>query len=74
MAFRLCFVTGMLGLLLTLASGCEPCCAVAASATQPGADGVTAPADGEGKANAEPAQTDKGDKTEEVKVAVTGMT
>jgi hypothetical protein len=40
----------------------------------PGADGVTAPAGGEARANAEPAQTEKGAKTKEIKVAVTGMT
>ena len=67
-------VIGMLGLVLTLGSGCKPCCSDGASAAKPGADGVTAPVGEEAKANAEPAQTEKGAKTKELKVAVTGMT
>jgi len=67
-------VIGMLGLLLTLGSGCKPCCSEGASAAKLGTDGVTAPTGGEAKANAEPAQTEKAAKTKEVKVVVTGMT
>jgi hypothetical protein len=67
MAIRVCSIAGLLGLLLTLGSGCNPCCSnrtVAADSAPPG----------EAKTDAEPGQPEKAGKTKEVTLAVTGMT
>jgi hypothetical protein len=65
---------GILGLLLSLGSGCEPCRSARASAARPGADSVAAPAGGEAKVKERSARTEKSAQTKEVMVAVSGMT